>query len=78
MNEDLKECIARAKSMRDAVLTGEIPVKVANAASAANGQIIQAFAIDLRERIFASEVEAAAAIQADRVMSRPSLVASPH
>lgn len=53
MHADIQEAILVAKSVRDRVLKKDLSVKEANAASSANGQVILAHALDLRERIFA-------------------------
>ena len=57
MNQDLKDCIATAKIARQALVDRQMSVKEANAITAANHTIISAYALDLRERMFASEIE---------------------
>ena len=57
MHADLAECIATARHVRDAVLVKTMSIKEANAVTAANHTVITAHALDLRERIFLSEIE---------------------
>ncbi|MGC8534879.1 MAG: hypothetical protein ACP5QR_05025 [Rhizomicrobium sp.] len=55
MHDDLKDVITTSKVARDKLIAGDLSVKDANGIAAQNHNIIGAYALDLRERVFLSE-----------------------
>ncbi|MDE2103777.1 MAG: hypothetical protein KGL39_41450 [Patescibacteria group bacterium] len=55
MHDDLKDVIATSKAARDKLIAGDLSVKDANGIASQNHNIIGAYTLDLRERMFLSE-----------------------
>ena len=55
MHDDLKDVVSTSKIARDKLINGDLSVKDANGIAAQNHNIIGAYALDLRERVFLSE-----------------------
>ena len=56
MNKHLLEVIEISRLARDKLIAGELSPKEANGIAAQNHNIIGAYALDLRERIFDAEM----------------------
>lgn len=55
MHDDLKDVVKTSKDARDKLIAGDLSVKDANGIAAQNHNIIGAYALDLRDRVFLSE-----------------------